>query len=101
MFGGSHHAVLKADIPGYTKACAREHAPHGIRFNAVCPSTIDTGAISYALTSETLAGVMATVPMGRLGRAEEVAGCCLFLASDLSSYITGSEIDVNGGGHIH
>lgn len=103
-FGGSHYAAAKAGILGYTKACARELAPHNIRFNAGCPSMIDTEITGAALTPEGLAAVMAAVPMGRMGRmgrAEEVAGCCLFLASDLSSYVTGSELDVNGGSHIH
>jgi NAD(P)-dependent dehydrogenase (short-subunit alcohol dehydrogenase family) len=45
--------------------------------------------------------IVAGIPMGRAGRAEDVAGCCLFLASDLSAYCTGSEVDVNGGSHIH
>ncbi len=101
VFDGSHYAAAKAGILGYTKACARELAPHGIRCNAVCPSMIDTDITGGALTPERLAAVMAAVPMGRMGRAEEVAGCCLLLASDLSSYVTGSEIDVNGGSHIH
>ena len=47
------------------------------------------------------AAIMTTIPMGRAGEAHEVAGCALFLASDLASYVTGSEIDINGGSHIH
>jgi NAD(P)-dependent dehydrogenase (short-subunit alcohol dehydrogenase family) len=101
VFGGSHYAASKAAMLGYTKACARELGPDNIRVNAVCPSMIDTDITGGALTPERRQAVLATVPMGRIGTADEVAGCCLFLASDLASYVTGSELDVNGGSHIH
>lgn len=103
IFGGPHYAAAKGGILGLTKAAARELAPDGIRVNAICPSLIDTDIVKSApgWTPERQAQVLSTIPMGRAGRADEVAGCCLFLASDLSSYVTGSEIDVNGGSHIH
>ena len=103
IFGGPHYSAAKGGILGLTKATARELAPDGIRVNAICPSLIDTDIIHSApgWTKERAAEVMASIPMGRAGQAREVAGCCLFLASDLSSYVTGSEIDVNGGSHIH
>jgi NAD(P)-dependent dehydrogenase (short-subunit alcohol dehydrogenase family) len=53
------------------------------------------------MSDEQRRGVLATIPMGRVGTQADVAGCCLFLASELSAYVTGSEIDVNGGSHIH
>jgi len=101
VFGGSHYAAAKAAVLGYTKACARELGPDQIRVNAVCPSYIDTDITAGLMTPERLAAIVASVPLGRPGHAHEVAGCALFLASDLSSYVTGSEIDINGGSHIH
>jgi NAD(P)-dependent dehydrogenase (short-subunit alcohol dehydrogenase family) len=101
VFGGTPYAAAKAAVLGYTKAAARELGPDNIRVNAICPSLINTDITAGKLTAEQKAGIMATIPMGRAGEAGEVAGCCLFLASDLSSYVTGSEIDVNGGSHIH
>lgn len=101
VFGGSHYAAAKGGILGYTKACARELGPDNIRVNAICPSLIDTDITAGKLDDAKRAAILGTIPLGRVGRAEEVAGCCLFLASDLSSYVTGSELDVNGGSHIH
>ena len=101
VFGGSHYSAAKAALLGYTKACARELAPDLVRVNAVCPGFIDTDITAGKMTNETRAMVIAAIPMGRAGHAEDVAGCCLFLASDLSAYCTGTEIDVNGGSHIH
>ena len=101
VFGGSPYAAAKGAILGYTKACARELGPDNIRVNAICPSMIDTDITAGALTPQRKKDIMATIPMGRIGTASEVAGCCLFLASELSSYVTGSEIDINGGSHIH
>jgi NAD(P)-dependent dehydrogenase (short-subunit alcohol dehydrogenase family) len=101
IFGGAHYSAAKAGILGLTKAMAREFAPDNIRFNAICPSLIDTDITGGALTPERRAEIARDIPMGRVGEAREVAGCALFLASDLSSYCTGTEIDVNGGSHIH
>jgi NAD(P)-dependent dehydrogenase (short-subunit alcohol dehydrogenase family) len=103
IFGGPHYSAAKGGILGLTKAAARELAPDNIRVNAICPSLIDTDIVlsGPGWTPERAADVMKTIPMGRAGTAREVAGCCLFLASDLSGYVTGSEIDVNGGSHIH
>ncbi len=104
VFGGSHYSAAKAAVLGYTKAAARELGPDNIRVNAICPSFIDTDITGGMLTdraADKLEAIVASVPMGRPGHAHEVAGCCLFLASDLASYVTGSEIDINGGSHIH
>lgn len=101
VFGGSHYSAAKAAVLGYTKAAARELGPDNIRVNAICPSYIDTDIAGALMTPERLAQIVASVPMGRPGHAHEVAGCALFLASDLASYVTGSEIDINGGSHIH
>jgi NAD(P)-dependent dehydrogenase (short-subunit alcohol dehydrogenase family) len=101
VFGGSHYSAAKAAVLGYTKAAARELGPDNIRVNAICPSFIDTDITAGLMTPERLASIVASVPMGRPGHAHEVAGCVLFLASDLSSYVTGIELDIHGGSHIH
>ena len=101
VFGGAHYAAAKAAVLGFTKGSARELAPDNIRVNAICPSMIDTDITGGMLTPERRQAIIASIPMGRIGDAVEVAGCCLFLASDLSSYVTGTEVDVNGGSHIH
>lgn len=101
IFGGPHYSAAKAGILGLTKAMARELAPDGIRSNAICPGFIATDITAGKLTDAMRAEVLAGIPMGRAGTADDVAGCCLFLASDLSAYVTGSEVDVNGGSLIH
>ena len=101
IFGGSHYAASKAAVLGYTKASARELGPDNVRVNAICPGFIDTDITAGMLTPEKLEQIVASVPMGRPGHAPDVAGCALFLASCLASYVTGAEIDVNGGSHIH
>lgn len=101
IFGGPHYSAAKAGILGLTKAMARELAPDGVRANAICPGFIDTDITAGKLTDDMRAQVLAGIPMGRAGSAQDVAGCCLFLASDLSAYVTGSEVDVNGGSLIH
>jgi len=101
VFGGSHYSAAKAAVLGYTKAAARELGPDNVRVNALCPSFIDTDITAGMMTPDKLAAIVASVPMGRPGRAHEVAGAVLFLASDLSSYITGIELDIHGGSHIH
>ena len=101
IFGGPHYSAAKAGILGLTKAMARELAPDGIRANAVCPGFIATDITAGKLTPEMKEQILAGIPMARAGTAEDVAGCCLFLASDLSAYVTGSEVDVNGGSLIH
>ncbi|WHZ36732.1 SDR family NAD(P)-dependent oxidoreductase [Sagittula sp. MA-2] len=101
IFGGPHYSAAKAGILGLTKAMARELAPDGIRANAVCPGFIATDITAGKLTPEMMEQILAGIPMARAGEASDVAGCCLFLASDLSAYVTGSEVDVNGGSLIH
>ncbi|MBW4983106.1 glucose 1-dehydrogenase [Mameliella sp. CS4] len=101
IFGGPHYSAAKAGILGLTKAMARELAPDGIRSNAICPGFIATDITGSALTDEMMEQILSGIPMGRAGQASDVAGCCLFLASDLSAYVTGSEVDVNGGSLIH
>lgn len=101
IFGGPHYSAAKAGVLGLTKAMARELAPDGIRSNAVCPGFIATDITAGKLTDEMMGTILEGIPMGRAGEASDVAGCCLFLASELSAYVTGSEVDVNGGSLIH
>lgn len=101
IFGGPHYSAAKAGILGLTKAMARELAPDGIRSNAICPGFIATDITGGKLTPDMMEQILAGIPMGRAGEASDVAGCALFLASDLSAYVTGSEVDVNGGSLIH
>ena len=101
IFGGPHYSAAKAGVLGLTKAMARELAPFNVRSNAICPGFIATDITAGKLTEDMRAQVLSGIPMGRAGTAQDVAGCCLFLASDLSAYVTGSEIDVNGGSLIH
>jgi NAD(P)-dependent dehydrogenase (short-subunit alcohol dehydrogenase family) len=97
IFGGPHYAASKEALLGLTRALARELAPEGIRVNAVAPGPIDTDIRGDLMPPERLAQVVARIPLGRLGKAEEVAGACLFLASDLAGFVTGEVLDVNGG----
>lgn len=101
IFGGPHYSAAKAGVLGLTKAMARELAPQNIRVNAVCPGFIATDITAGKLTPAMMEGILAGIPMGRAGEASDVAGCCLFLASDLAAYCTGTEVDVNGGSLIH
>lgn len=101
IFGGPHYAAAKAGVLGLAKAMARELGPDGIRVNCVTPGLIQTDITGGKLTPEMKAEIAATIPLGRLGEAEDVARVFLFLASELSGYITGAVIDVNGGMLIH
>ncbi len=101
IFGGPHYSAAKAGILGLTKAMARELAPFNVRSNAICPGFIATDITGGALTPDMMTMILEGIPMGRAGEASDVAGCALFLASELSAYVTGSEVDVNGGSLIH
>lgn len=101
IFGGPHYSAAKAGVLGLTKAIARELAPDNVRVNAICPGFISTDITAGKLTPDMNETILASIPMGRAGDASDVAGCALFLASDLSAYCTGTEVDVNGGSLIH
>ena len=101
IFGGPHYSAAKAGILGLMRAMARELGPHGIRVNAVTPGLIETDITGGLLTAERKTEILKGIPLGRIGRPEDVADICLFLASDLAAYVTGATIDVNGGMHIH
>jgi len=101
IFGGPHYSAAKAGVLGLAKAMARELGPDGIRVNCVTPGLIQTDITGDKLTPAMKAEIAAGIPLGRLGEARDVAGIYLFLASDLSAYVTGAVIDVNGGMLIH
>jgi NAD(P)-dependent dehydrogenase (short-subunit alcohol dehydrogenase family) len=101
IFGGPHYSAAKAGVLGLAKAMARELGPDNIRVNCVTPGMIQTDITGGKLTDELRAEITKGIPLNRLGDAKDVAGAYLFLASDLSSYITGAVIDVNGGMLIH
>ncbi|MCA3596403.1 MAG: SDR family oxidoreductase [Methylobacterium sp.] len=101
IFGGPHYSAAKAGVLGLAKAMAREFGPDGIRVNCVTPGLIQTDITGGKLTPEMKAEISKGIPLSRLGEASDVAGCFLFLASDLSAYVTGAVIDVNGGMLIH
>ena len=101
IFGGPHYSAAKAGVLGLAKAMAREFGPDGIRVNAVTPGLIQTDITGGKLTDEMRTDILKGIPLNRLGEAEDVANIYLFLASDLSAYVTGAVIDVNGGMLIH
>jgi NAD(P)-dependent dehydrogenase (short-subunit alcohol dehydrogenase family) len=101
LVGGSHYAASKGAVLSLTKSLARELGPVGVRVNAVCPSLIETDFVTSAVSKDRIRELTAAIPLGRPGHPDEVAAACMFLASDLSSYITGATLDVNGGSHIH
>jgi NAD(P)-dependent dehydrogenase (short-subunit alcohol dehydrogenase family) len=101
IFGGPHYSAAKAGVLGLAKAMARELGPDGIRVNCVTPGLIQTDITGGKLTDEMRREILKGIPLNRLGNADDVAGVYLFLASDLSAYVTGAVIDVNGGMLIH
>ena len=97
--GQTNYSAAKAGIVGLTKAAAKEVAHHNVRVNAVQPGLIRT-AMTAAMPPEIFAEREAAVPMKRAGEPAEVAGAVVFLASDLSSYVTGTVIEVGGGRYM-
>jgi NAD(P)-dependent dehydrogenase (short-subunit alcohol dehydrogenase family) len=97
--GYAAYAAAKAGVISYTKTAALELAPHGIRVNALAPDITLTEGIQGLAPPGFEEGARHTVPMGRMGHVDEMAGAAVFLASDLASYITGQTIHVDGGTH--
>lgn len=97
--GQTNYSAAKAGIVGLTKAAAKEVAFAGVRVNALQPGIIET-EMTRALSDEVRATRLADVPLGRFGEPAEVAQVALFLASDMSSYLTGVTIEVAGGRHV-
>lgn len=96
MVGQTNYSAAKAGIVGLTKAAAKEMAHHGVRVNAIQPGLIRS-AMTEAMPQKAWDGKMAEIPMKRAGEVGEIASVALFLASDMSSYMTGTVIEVTGG----
>jgi NAD(P)-dependent dehydrogenase (short-subunit alcohol dehydrogenase family) len=101
IFGGPHYSAAKAGVLGLAKAMAREFGPNRIRVNSITPGLIQTDITGDKLTPDMRTDIIKGIPLGRLGDAADVANACLFLVSDLSTYLTGITLDVNGGMLIH
>jgi 3-oxoacyl-[acyl-carrier protein] reductase len=99
MVGQTNYSAAKAGIVGMTKAAAKELAYLGIRVNAIAPGLIRS-AMTEAMPQRIWDSKVAEVPMGRAGEPSEVASVALFLASDLSSYMTGTVMEITGGRHL-
>ncbi len=100
VFGGAHYSAAKAGILGFAKALAREVAAHGITVNSVAPGLIATDIRGGLESPERQKEMSRDIPVQRLGTPEEVAAAVAFLASEEAAYITGEEIDINGGSHM-
>lgn len=94
--GQSNYAASKAGIIGFTKSIADEFGSRGIRCNAIAPGFIETD-MTNVLNEELKKSILEKIPMGRMGKAEEVANAAVFLASDLSTYVSGQVLSVCGG----
>ena len=99
VFGGAHYSASKAGVLGFSKNLAREVAADGITVNCVAPGLINT-EIWKSLPADLVKMVIDGIPAGRPGETQEVADTIVFLASKEASYITGEDIDINGGSHM-
>ena len=100
QYGQVNYAAAKSGIHGFTKALAQEGAAKGITVNAIAPGYIDTDMVR-AVPAPVLEKIIAKVPVGRLGKASEIARGVLFLVSDDGGFITGSTLSINGGQHMY
>jgi 3-oxoacyl-[acyl-carrier protein] reductase len=93
----SDYAASKGAAIAFTRSLATELAPHGIRVNCVAPGWVDTDMCAEVFASGGRAAIEETIPLGRVGLPEEIAAAIVFAASDLSSFMTGAVLSVNGG----
>jgi acetoacetyl-CoA reductase len=100
QYGQVNYAAAKSGIHGFTKALAQEGAKFGVTVNAIAPGYIDTDMVA-AVPQAVLDKIIAKIPVGRLGHAEEIARGVAFLASDQAEFITGSTLSINGGQHMY
>jgi acetoacetyl-CoA reductase len=99
QMGQANYSASKAGVIGFTKALAQENARKGITVNAICPGYIDTDMVA-GVPEKVLEGIIAQIPVGRLGKASEIASMVAYLASDDAAFVTGSVLTVNGGQYI-
>lgn len=100
QYGQVNYAAAKSGIHGFTKALAQEGASKGITVNAIAPGYVDTDMVR-AVPPAVLEKIIAKIPVGRLGRAEDIARSVAFLVADDASFITGATLSVNGGQHMY
>ena len=100
QYGQVNYAAAKSGIHGFTKALAQEGARFGITVNAIAPGYVDTEMVR-AVPPDVLQKIVARIPMGRLGKAEDIARGVLFLTSDDGDFVTGSTLSINGGQHMY
>jgi len=101
ILGGPHYSAAKAGVLGLARAMAREFGIDGVRVNCVTPGLIATDINKGLIPPERMSGILEQIPLNRIGEPADVAGCVVFLASDLAKYCTGVTLDVNGGMLIH
>ncbi len=100
QYGQVNYAAAKSGIHGFTKALAQEGAKAGVTVNAIAPGYIDTDMVA-AVPEEVLGKIVAKIPVGRLGQAEEIARGVSFLCSEQAGFVTGSTMSINGGQHMY
>jgi len=100
QYGQVNYAAAKSGIHGFTKALAQEGAARGVTVNAVAPGYVDTEMVR-AVPADVLEKIIARIPAGRLGKAEDIARTVLFLVADDADFVTGSTLSVNGGQHMY
>ena len=98
QFGQANYSAAKAGILGFTKAIASEVAKKGVTVNAIAPGYIGTDMV-MAIKQEVRDSIVATIPVGRLGKPEEIGALCSYLVSDLAGFMTGATLNINGGLH--
>ena len=100
QYGQVNYAAAKSGIHGFTKALAQEGARYGVTVNAIAPGYVNTDMVR-AVPGEVLQKIVARIPVGRLGRAEDIARGVAFLTADEADFITGSTLSINGGQHMY
>ena len=100
QYGQVNYAAAKSGIHGFTKALAQEGAKYGVTVNAIAPGYIDTDMVA-AVPPAVLEKIVAKIPVGRLGQAEEIARAVAFLTSENGGFVTGSTMSINGGQHMY
>jgi acetoacetyl-CoA reductase len=99
QLGQTNYSASKAGIIGFTRALAQENARKGITVNAICPGYTDTDMVA-GMPEKVVESIVAQIPVGRLGKAEEIASLVVYLTSDLAAFVTGAVLNANGGQYM-